>query len=163
MNTQEIILKAKEKGLCKDYLSQFKSDNSLKNLCEKYFIGSDWAIEKDFPSLEILRKVKEQTKQYGLFTDHTDNIENVKKVAIFGNSKLDLYANDFSVNEIYIRHDSDVKINGNQYAYMIIIVLDNSKVSIQCLDQSKAVVYVYGNNTKINYVGNVKINYINGL
>ena len=158
MDTQKIISQAKEKGLCKDYLSQFKSDNSLKHLCEKYFIGSDWAMDKDFPNLELLREVKAQTEQYGLFTDYKGTIENTKQVAIFGNSEVNLYANDFSVNEIYIRHNSEVAINANQYAYMVINVLDNAKVSIQCLDESKAVVYVYGNNTKVNSFGNVKIN-----
>ena len=149
METKKIIQSAKKQGICKEWYLDFLKDNSLKNLCAKYFEGSDWAMEHDFPNLEMLRAFKDQSFEFGLLTDFAGEIHigldnKSSKNAFFGNSKATIYAGGFSVSEIYVRHNSEVKIEAIENAFMIINVLDNATVQIECTDDAKVQVFDYG-------------------
>ena len=52
----DIIEHAKAQGLCNEWYEQMKAKPTLKNLCEMYFKGDDWAKEHDFPKLKDMRK-----------------------------------------------------------------------------------------------------------
>ena len=65
----DIIEHAKAQGLCNEWYEQMKAKPTLKNLCEMYFKGDDWAKEHDFPKLKDLRKYRDEIMQYGLYTD----------------------------------------------------------------------------------------------
>lgn len=161
MNTKNIIVSARKKGLCDQWFENFQRDNSLKNLCAKYFEGSDWAMENDFPGLELLRNFK--TDEFGLHTDFVGQVSLLSvlnRKAFFGNSKVRLDAKSFSVSEIYIRHNSEVEIFASENAIMIINVLDNAKVTINRNDDAQVTVYVYGDNTRV-VEKNININVIN--
>ena len=56
----DIIEHAKAQGLCNEWYEQMKAKPTLKNLCEMYFRGDDWAKEHDFPKLKDLRKYRDE-------------------------------------------------------------------------------------------------------
>ncbi len=161
MDTKPIITSAKNKGLCKEYVSDFQKDGSLKNLCAKYFEGSDWTMKKDFPSMQMLRAFKGESEEFGLHTDYKGDDFNVnsihKQMAFFGDSEAKINVSGFSVFEIYIRHNSKININAKGNARLIICLLDNTTVKVNCADESNAVIYQYGKSSNFNITGAVDV------
>lgn len=159
METKEILKKAKAKGLCKEWQTDFNKDSSLKHLCEKFFEGSDWALENDFPDLELLRKFP--TDPYGLHTDCKGGafeVSNEKgELAFFGDSEAEINLKGYSVSEIYVRHNSNVKITAYENAYAVVTILDNAFVEIESKDRANVSVYQYGNNSNFRITGNVTV------
>lgn len=156
MELQEIYIKAKENGLCQEWQDRMKSNLSLKNLCEMYFDGDDWAMEKDFPNVEVLRKFKGSTEKFGLFTDYVGMPNILPKMAFFGDSVVQLNYNGYSVSQLVFRHNSKAKINVTENAIVIINLLDLAELEIEAFENSRVEVFTYGND-KIKYSGDVRI------
>lgn len=157
---KEIALEAKKKGICKEWFSDMLKQNSIAPLCKMFFDGSDWAMENDFPNIELLRKFKGNSEQYGLYADFKGelilkSLKNQK--AFFGESEVDLSAGDFSVSEIYIRHNSKAKIKVAGSAFMVVTLLDSAQVEIDVLEDANVSVFYYGTENMVKYAGNVKI------
>lgn len=153
---KDVIIKADELGICKEWSEKMKNNASLGHFCKLYFLGDDWAMENDFPTLELLRKYK-GTEAFGLYTDNKSSFENVQNLAFFGNSEVDLEYNGFEVGYLNIRHDSKVKIKVKDNAILMINLLDNAEVEIDNLGMGKVSVYQYSENAKVKYQGNVEV------
>lgn len=152
----QILQLAKQAGLCKEWQEKILKDSSLKNLCDMYFVGDDWAMEKDFPSIEILREFKGKSEIYGLFTDYVGMPNNLSKAAFFGKSNVQLTYTGFSVSQLNLRHDTEAKIRICDNAVLIINILDNAKIDIECIDNARVEVFSYGNEN-IKMLGDVRI------
>lgn len=161
MKLKSIVKEAKQVGLCQQWYKDFLRDHSLKTLCQKYFEGLDWAMEKDFPSIDVLRHYVGLSDTYGIHTDFIGEITNeynvLQRHGFFGASSASFKAGDFSVSEIVVRHDSKLKINAVGNAYLIVNVLDNASVHIECQDNASVDVYRYSDRAQVLENGNVKI------
>lgn len=158
---KEIALQAKKKAICKEWFASMMKQNDIKPLCDMYFRGSDWAMENDFPSLEILRRFKGKSDNYGLHTDFVGSVgllNSVKhqSIAFFGNSIADLICEPFAVCEIIIRHNSKIKIVAEEQAYLVVNLLDAATVEIEA-ENATVKVYQYGNTSQFTVSGNVEI------
>ncbi|ASK29722.1 hypothetical protein CEY12_06210 [Chryseobacterium sp. T16E-39] len=156
METSEILKQAIEKNLCKPWQEKMISDSSVKNLCEMYFMGDDWSMENDFPSLNVLREFKGQSEVYGLFTDYTGMPNNLPKAAFFGNSNVQMTYTDFNVSQLILRHNTKAKVRVVDNAFVIINLLDNAELDIESFDNSRVEVFCYGNQN-IKSIGDVRI------
>lgn len=156
MTTKDIVTEARKKGLCKEWFADFLKDNSIKHLCERFFEGSDWTMENDFPTLSILQKFKYEAELYGLFADY-EGVSGFQKSAFFGKSKAEIVASGCDVKEIYIRHDSELKLTISGNAYVVVNVLDNAKVDIDISGEAQLTVYNYSENSTIVGKGNFKV------
>lgn len=156
---KEIALEAKKKGLCKDWFMKMCAQNYIEPLCKMYFDGSDWAMENDFPSLEILRRFKGNSEQFGLFTDYSGTIENSRRTAFFGKSKVEIIAKNYDVQEIYVRHNSHAKIYASDNAFVVVNVVDDAMLEVVCDGKAKVNVYCYGKvqNITTGGTGHVKV------
>lgn len=154
---KELATAAKKQKLCKPWLAEMTKATDIKPLCEMYFKGDDWAMEKDFPSLEVLRKFKGESDQYGLHTDYTGELENQKQTALFGKSDAKLNYTGFFAGVLNIRHNSKAKIKASDYAIVVVNILDNAFVEIETSDNAKVRVFQYGNNSNFKITGNVEI------
>lgn len=152
----QILQLAKQAGLCKEWQGKILKDSSLKNLCDMYFAGDDWAMEHDFPSIEILRDYKGKSEIYGLFTDYVGMPNNLSKTAFFGKSKVQLTYTGFSVSRLILRHHTEAKIRVCDNAKLIINILDNAKLDIECIDTAWVEVFSYSNEN-IKILGDVTI------
>lgn len=144
---KEVALEAKKNNICPEYFSEMTKQSNIAPLCEMYFKGSDWAMENDFPKLNILRKFKGNSEQYGLFTDYVGqlNMQSVlNRKAFFGDSRVRIDAKSFSVSEIYARHNSELTVFASENAIMIINILDDAKITINCSDEADVKVFCYG-------------------
>lgn len=143
---KEIGLLAKKQGLCRPWFAEMIKQNDIKPLCEMYFRGSDWAMENDFPNIETLRKFRDNTDKYGLFTDFQGsagimNIGKPQYAAFFGNSDADLICEEFSVCEIFVRHNSKLKLTVKENAIVVVNILDHGFLNI--ISAGAASVYYY--------------------
>lgn len=151
---KEIALEAKKSNICSEYFSDMAKQSNIAPLCEMYFKGSDWAMENDFPKLDILRKFKGNSEQYGIFTDYVGQLSMLSvlnRKAFFGNSRVRIDAKSFSVSEIYIRHNSLVNIFASENAIMVINILDDAKVKIYCTDEADVKIFCYGKLENISF------------
>jgi len=160
MELLEIYKQATENNICKEWQEKMKADLSFKNLCEMYFNGDDWSMEKDFPNIETLRNFKGKTEAYGLFTDYVGMPNIISKMAFFGDSNVKLNFEGFAkkqyVSMLIIRHNTKAKITVSDYAKVIINLLDNAEVEIEAIGNSMVQIFSYGN-SNIKYTGDVRI------
>lgn len=156
METKEILRLATDINLCKPWQEKMKNDLSLKNLCQMYFDGDDWSMENDFPNLETLRKFKGQSEVHGVFTDYVGMPNNLPKAAFFGKSNVQMIYNGFSVSQLVIRHETRATIKASENAIVIINLLDDAEIEIDCIENARVEVFTYGN-SNIKYTGDVRI------
>lgn len=130
---EALIKTAKQNGLCKEWLLRMKRKPTLENLCKMYFLGSDWAIEKNFPPLEFARKYKNESRKFGIYTDITKDtlfpkyhIKKIVRMAFLGNSEAEVTFEKYEVAQIIVRHNSKVKIIAKDFANISVIQLDNA-------------------------------------
>ncbi|HAT3994939.1 TPA: hypothetical protein I9Y78_003812 [Elizabethkingia anophelis] len=147
---RDVIKLATEKGICKPWREDM-AKATMKEYCEMFFKGSDWAMEKDFPSLGLLRKYK-TTSLYGLYTDAKVKKKNAKQLAFFGESESELEFNEYNIGEIYIRHKSHVKVIAKDYCFLIITIADGATVEIEAEENTKVTVFQYGGTVKGNAI-----------
>lgn len=154
---KEIALEAKKDKICQEAFSRMSKMGDIKQLCALYFEGSDWAMEKDFPRLETLKKFKGNSDQYGLFTDYKGGINNVQRVALFGKSNAEVVCDDFFAGEMVVRHDSKAKIKASGYAIVVVNILDNAFVEVEVTENAKVSIYNYSKDANFRITGNVEV------
>lgn len=155
MNLQELYIQAKQIGLSSKCNERMSSDLSVKNLCEMYFDGDDWSMQHDFPKIEVLRQFKGRSEVFGIFTDYVGMPNNLQRAAFFGNSKIKMIYNGFSVTQLVLRHNTRAKITASENSIVIINILDKAEVDIECIENARVEVFQYGG--QINSSGDVRI------
>lgn len=156
MKLIDIYIQATENGICKEWQEKMKADLSLKNLCEMYFNGDDWSMEKDFPNVDAMRHFRGVTETYGLFTDYVGMPNILPKMAFFGDSDVKLNYDGFSVSQLILRHNTKAKITASDNAIVILNIMDDAEVEIESIANSMVQVFSYGN-SNIKYSGDVRI------
>lgn len=156
METTEILRLATEKDLCKPWQKRMKEDSSLENLCHMYFEGDDWSIENDFPKVEVLRKFKGESDQFGIHTDFKGSLINEPESAFFGNSDVLLDYNYFTVSTLILRHNTKAKISATGNSILFITTLDNVELNVDCVNDAKVTIFNKGSKS-ITYTGNVTV------
>lgn len=156
MRTNNILSLAKKQNLCREYQERIKNDSSLENLCEMYFEGDDWSMENDFPDLKVLREFKGKSDIYGLHTDFIGAKANEPKAAYFGESKVELSYDMFSVSTLILRHRTQAKIKATGNAILIINILDDADVEVECTEKAFVSIFCYDNHN-VKSIGNVKV------
>ena len=152
---KEIALEAKKYGLCAEWYKKMLAVTTYKQLAEMYFDGDDWSMEKDFPSLSILRKHKGSILPYGLVVDSTEKFENNFRIAFFGNSESEISYSDYAVGNVIVRHQSKVKIKASGNAKVFVNLIDEARVEIEATENAEVIVYNYGQQTNYSNKGNV--------
>lgn len=156
MKTNNILSLAKKHNLCKPWQEKMKNDSSLESLCQMYFEGDDWSMENDFPDIETLRAFKGKSDIYGLHTDYIGSNKSEFEAAYFGESKIELSYNSYSVSKLILRHDTKAKIKASGNAILIINILDNAEVEIECMEKASVTVFQY-DSKQVKSTGNVKV------
>lgn len=154
---KEIAIEAKKYGLCAEWYKTMLAVTTYKQLAEMYFDGDDWSMEKDFPSLSILRKHKEAILPYGLVVDSTEKFENNFRIAFFGNSESEISYSDYAVGNVIVRHQSKVKIKAKGNAKVFVNLIDEARVEIETSENAEVIIYNYGPRTNYHNQGNVLV------
>lgn len=153
----DIINRARELNICDEWYGKMCENPQMRHFCVMYFRGDDWALENDFPTLDLLRKYKGETEEFGLYTDYKGIFINPNKLAFFGSSRVELEYNAFGVGYLNIRHDSKAKIKVKDNAILVINILDNAEVEIDAEGGARVSVYQYSDKAKVEGKGAVRI------
>lgn len=83
-----LMEEARRGGICADGFREMRTD-SLSELVDFYVANPDWCMERDFPSLEILRREFSDIEDKGVYIGRTFNGEvfSDKQVYIFHDCK----------------------------------------------------------------------------
>ena len=152
---KEIAIEAKKYGLCAEWYRKMLAVTTYKQLAEMYFDGDDWSMEKDFPSLSLLRKHKGAFLPYGLVVDSTEKFQNNFRIAFFGNSESEISYSDYAVGNVIVRHQSKVKIKASGNAKVFVNLIDEARVEIEATENAEVIIYNYGPQTNYSNKGNV--------
>lgn len=154
---KEIALEAKKKGICKEWFADMLKKNDIKPLCEMYFRGDDWAMENDFPDVNLIRRFKGNSNKHGLHADFIGILENPTNCALFGSSDVELLYEGFYVGKLIVRHESKAKITVKGNAFLLVNALDHTNLVITALEHSRVKVYNYSENSNIIFSGDVEV------
>ena len=119
MTWKDTLLRyGKLNSMCTENVSALKECETKSEAIQLYKKTIDWALERNYPSLEILRKEFSDCKEEGLFIDHTFNGEtlNEHQVYIFHNCKgiirVGLNADKAIIPMLYFANNCDMTIMG---------------------------------------------------
>ena len=145
MEIKELLLQeAKDKGICDEgYNTMLKLKG--KGLVNYYLKTIDWSLERDFPSMDILREHFSDKEDLGLYVDKTFNGDyfSDKQTFVFHNCKGLMYVGmDYDnaiIPMLYFANGCDVTIVcGQQNAFPI-------KIPIYSFGDNKIVTEGRGN------------------
>ena len=142
-------------GMCDKFVEMW-GEPDIKKLCEFYFRGQDFCIEKNFPSIELLKQHSNETAKYGLYSSNGHSTSQ-PFVAVLGDAEVTVDV--CSSTDLTVRHNSVVvlRLYGKSLCY--VSAHDNCKVIIDHKDpQSRLIMSYWGGEIvgkemfdKINY------------
>ena len=152
---KEFAIAAKDYKICENRYKELLLMSTYKQLSEIYFDEDNWSMEKDFPSLSLLRKHKGAFLPYGLVVDSTEKFENNFRIAFFGNTETEISYSDYAVGNVIVRHQSIVKIKASGNAKVFVNLIDEARVEIEATENAEVIIYNYGPQTNYSNKGNV--------
>ena len=154
---KEFAIAAKSYKICENRYKELLLMSTYKQLSEIYFDEDNWSMEKDFPSLSLLRQHKGAFLPYGLVVDSTEKFENNFRIAFFGNSESEISYSDYAVGNVIVRHQSKVKIKASGNAKVFVNLIDEARVEIEATENAEVIIYNYGPRTNYHNQGNVQV------
>jgi len=115
-------------GMCDAYYNPWSDDYSKDDLMDLFISGQDFCIEHDFPPLDFIKEHfgREERLARKIFCGEHERMvtEESGTYILLGDTSLDLEIRGFAVVDIYVRHDSGLKLS----------VYDNAIVSVNIYD-----------------------------
>lgn len=125
-------------GMCDAYYIPWSDGYSKDDLMDLFISGQDFCIEHDFPPLDFIRRhfSKDERLARKIFCGEHERMvtEESGTYILLGGTALDLEIRGFSVADIYVRHDSKLRLS----------VYDNAIVSVNIYDSGLVEYSGYG-------------------
>ena len=118
-------------GLCQEWQNKW-GDPDVDTLCDKFIRGLDFCIKHDFPKVEyIIANFSEQDlSRNGIYVEGKHEAKAQKHIVVMGDADVDIYVPEYSICDIYARHDSKVRLHLDDRSWGYITVLDNATVEV---------------------------------
>lgn len=160
LNT-ELRSRAIDLGLCNDWQNNIWNCNlSNDELINIYKKGIDFCIEHEYPSLDIIKTRFERSflNERNIYVDDEIKAENRSgTIVINGKSRGELYFDEFTSADIYVRHESEIKINAKGISKIFVNVYDCANIKVIQSEMAKVYLYVHGNTCNIDTKGEILI------
>lgn len=127
---------------CKKGLRNFPETE--QGMVERWKQNLDFALENDFPSVEMMRRFDRYLLHENLiFVDEHINIDNAPDgvYVINGECSGTLHFREWAAATVYVRHTSKVSIIAEDFAKVFVRVYDEAEVDV--CDVGDAMVKVY--------------------
>lgn len=119
MTWKDLLLRyGKLNSMCKENIDALKNCETKHDSIDLYKKTIDWALERNFPNLAILRKEFMDCQDDGIFIDHTFNGEtlNEHQVYVFhnckGTIKVGLNTNKSIIPMLYFANNCEMTVVG---------------------------------------------------
>lgn len=150
----EIAKKAHKLGACQQGYRELLSATSKHDLCHFYIKNLDFCLEHNFPSNEYIRKhFKGFMEEQGIYLDDIIELHNQRMCIALGNTNGRVIAGEYSVAEIYAKHQSELNVVAKGNAFVMVDVYDDAVVDVCVSDRAKVCVNRYGGNVTYNATG----------
>jgi hypothetical protein len=155
--SEELRTMAREQGLCDQWFGEWKDDSDDETLFDKYKRGIDFCIKHEYPSLEYIRSHwdEDELEENGIFVDAKGvTVRRPPLIAVVnGESEVTFDCGDFDVSDIYVRHNSRVRVVANGHARIMINLYDGASATVDCGGEGRVYVSKHGTTCLVEDVG----------
>lgn len=120
-------------GLCDEWYGEWSDDDSIDLCLERYIRGFDFAVEKDYPPLDFIRRnfSIEDLHRHNIYLDEEVDIEADRSgyYVFLGNCRGRLTVDGFVAVTVYVRHTSDVSVESFNGSKVFVSYYDKSEGS----------------------------------
>ena len=115
---KELTKQAREKKMCADNRAYLSCCENIHDVVRYYKQTIDWALEKDYPTLDVVRREFIGLESEGIYVDHVFNGEILKEHQVYvlhnckGLLKLELNVETAINPIIYLGNGCDIIIEG---------------------------------------------------
>jgi hypothetical protein len=153
------LLKSQAEGLgaCEKGLNGLEKLNE-QELINRYVHFIDFAIEKDFPSNEVIKTYfdKSLLEHNNIYVDAEFERRNARQVVVVqGKSEGVLLYDGYTTADVYVRHGSEVTIDCSRMSKVFVSVYDQAKVHVLQRDGASVYVYLHGDECSVGTEGDV--------
>ncbi len=143
-------------GMCDKVFNEMTPDMSKGDLVEKWVANIDFAIHKNWPSVEQIKEdFGEEIHAYGVYVDEKVECRDEETVVLNGNCEASLeYAN--KTGRVYARHGTRLKIDARGTSRVFVSMHDDAEVDVKTGAFAKVYVYRYGSG-RVASEGNVTV------
>lgn len=145
--SNELAILALRLGAKKDcpVYNKFQSAKSKDELVQIYIEGIDFCLSNEFPSNEYIKKhFVGVMENHGVYLDNFINLVNPAQVVVLGETEGDIRVNGYAVSRIFIKHQSNLKINAGDHAFVMIDIFDDANMEIKASGDARVCINRYG-------------------
>jgi hypothetical protein len=160
--SKELAKKAKQFNICQEWHDELKTLEDKRAMVRMYLKGIDFCLANDYPSNDYIRRnFGDIMNEFGVFLDDNIDLVDMEKCVALGATKGHIEIDNFSVSEIFIKHEAALNIIAKDNAFVMIDIFDNGVVAIHAQDNAKVCVNKYGASTiHSNKVGSAMVKVI---
>lgn len=118
-------------GMCQKFCDMW-TNPTTDDLFRMYYMGMDFCIEHDWPSVEKLKELYDTStlKKHGVIVSDGD-VVGMHKMAILDNAEVHIHVPAYGMCDIYVRHNSKVHLHLDYSSFCYVSVYDNAKVVVE--------------------------------
>lgn len=132
-------------GLCAKWTSEWADDSDQQTLIDKYVRGIDFSLAYNWPSNDFIKANFDRDLLHKnlIFVDEHIDLDNAPSGVYIVNGECSgtIRLADWSVATLYLRHDSNVRIDAGDFARVFIRLYDNSDATVSAAEN--AIIKVY--------------------
>lgn len=164
MNKSEMIRAlARKKGLCDAWTSEWNDNCSDDELIYKFVEGQNFCLKYDVPGINILRSTENEVLlNHNVYCDYKGTIHNPtddlqqKRIVICGDSDIDIILDGYTICDIFIHHNSNVRIFTKDNAICYVNVAGSAKISVINESVNAPSILNYSKEVSVSTIGIVK-------
>ena len=146
-------------GLCQQWQQEWNGANK-QTLITMYLSGIDFCIQNNYPPLSFIKEnfEKDILHYNSIYVDEQITERNpTTPVVVNGECHGIMMFDGCHSATIYVRHSSTLHIEAKGLSKVWVHVYDGAKVNIEQKEGAAVYVYPYGENSIVNFVGDVKV------
>lgn len=164
MNKSEMLRAlARKNGVCGKWYDEWEDNCTEDELVYKFVEGQNFCSRYDYPGIDIIRSFSDNVLlSHNVFCDKQGSLHNPtdeltqKRFIICGDSDLDVMLDGYTIADIFIYHNSKVRIVCKNHAICFVTTIGKPNVSITNESVNKVCVYNHSQDSLISHIGNVK-------
>lgn len=148
MTDRELSISLREigraKGMCDKFFDEWKDDDDIDTIIDRFVPGMDFCIKEDYPTLDFICKHfrKDDLHRHNIFVDEEVSLDGDNGYYCFlGSCRATLSVDGFKAVTVYVRHNSEVNVTASNGAKVFVRYYDNSKG--ECIDDGWSVCKKY--------------------
>lgn len=148
---KELAKQAKVKGICEEWYFDLKNEKDVDRMLDMYIRGIDFCLSNDYPTNDYIRaNFVGRMEHKGIHLDERLNVVNDKTVVCLGSCFGTIETHEFTVSQVFVKHNSEVIISAHGNSFIMVDMFDNSKVTIYAYDDAKVCLNHYGGDLTIS-------------